>query len=413
MARQRPYPRLSLDSTPLRHVPYDPMTPTSTPSPYARHFDPPRAPSPALSTVSALTSASASAPDLPGPPARPKQKKQRLDNNDRKRICKFHDEHPNSRQEDIANEFGVERSTISKILKQKSKWLNTPDNVADRVAKHRPSKFPEIEDELTKWLEECAAKKIPTSDGAIRDKAKEVARALGISDDRFKASSGWVENFKSRQKLRAARWPVGIPGNNNTSSSGSSSNARLIDADPSSVLSPLNPSYRPELDSIPPERDDDMHADPETNLGISASAQGWSTHAQAQPSPLSAHSHGSGSSSSAHSMGGAAPSPMATQLDPHPHPHLSMPPLTTTLPVPVRVTQPRAPTPDYHSEYFNPAQQRIPTIAEAEDHIDALMLFLDVRAREGLITREEREALQSVKIALFQEGHQINPFTRD
>jgi hypothetical protein len=31
----------------------------------------------------------------------------------------------------------VERSTVSKILKQKSKWLNVPDGEEPHTAKHR------------------------------------------------------------------------------------------------------------------------------------------------------------------------------------------------------------------------------------------------------------------------------------
>jgi len=67
----------------------------------------------------------------------PKHRKQRLFNVDRKAICMFHQENPNMRQEDIAARYGVERSTISKILKQKTKWLNVPEGEELRVAKHR------------------------------------------------------------------------------------------------------------------------------------------------------------------------------------------------------------------------------------------------------------------------------------
>ncbi|KAH9038219.1 hypothetical protein EDB85DRAFT_528032 [Lactarius pseudohatsudake] len=49
-----------------------------------------------------------------------KPRKQRLFNHQRKEICLYHQENPGIRQEDIANKWGVERSTVSKILKQKS-----------------------------------------------------------------------------------------------------------------------------------------------------------------------------------------------------------------------------------------------------------------------------------------------------
>ena len=154
-----------------------------------------------------------------------KPRKQRLFNHQRKEICLYHQENPGIRQEDIANKWGVERSTVSKILKQKSKWLNVPDGEEPHTAKHRyapicgfmpypkhlsgshrPSKFPEIESELAKWLYECRDKKVQLTDSVIRNKAKEVAKQLQIPEDKFKASSGWVENFKHRHGIRRGQF---------------------------------------------------------------------------------------------------------------------------------------------------------------------------------------------------------------
>jgi hypothetical protein len=99
----------------------------------------------ALTSISSGTSAPNSqtfpAFALPSPPGavipRAKQRKQRLFNVDRKAICLYHQENPNARQEDIAARYGVERSTISKILKNKTKWMNVPEDEDMRVAKHR------------------------------------------------------------------------------------------------------------------------------------------------------------------------------------------------------------------------------------------------------------------------------------
>ena len=151
----------------LQSPTYHPMTPTSLSSPFPSYqpYDQPkstsgsnvnnqRSVSPALSNVSALTSvSSASGPvpqvsqpypafighKLPGnsSPGKGKQRKQRLCNVDRKAICLFHQDLPSARQEDIAAKFGVERSTISKILKNKNKWLNMPTTETERVSKHR------------------------------------------------------------------------------------------------------------------------------------------------------------------------------------------------------------------------------------------------------------------------------------
>ncbi|GAA5902242.1 hypothetical protein JCM5296_003961 [Sporobolomyces johnsonii] len=47
----------------------------------------------------------------------------KLSNADRKAICQFHLTHPNMKQDDIGAHFGFERSTISKTLKYKEKYL--------------------------------------------------------------------------------------------------------------------------------------------------------------------------------------------------------------------------------------------------------------------------------------------------
>lgn len=110
-----------------------------------------RSASPAMSVASALTSVSSSHsgqkghsfPPLPQPtnsiPDEPRQKfrKMRLFNGDRKRMCIEHLEHPEWKQEKLAKRFSVERSTVSKILKHKDKWMNVPDADINRVAKHR------------------------------------------------------------------------------------------------------------------------------------------------------------------------------------------------------------------------------------------------------------------------------------
>lgn len=61
----------------------------------------------------------------------------RLWSTDRKKICVFHRDNPGLKQEEIALHFGVERSTVSKILKEKDRWLNVRDDEKLEVAKWR------------------------------------------------------------------------------------------------------------------------------------------------------------------------------------------------------------------------------------------------------------------------------------
>ncbi|KIK69625.1 hypothetical protein GYMLUDRAFT_66925 [Collybiopsis luxurians FD-317 M1] len=172
---------------------------------------------------------------LPRAYSKPKARKQRLFNVDRKAICEFHLAHPGEKQEVIARQYGVERSTISKILKHKERWLSI--EVGDgpvggingpiRLAKHRPSKFPPVESEMLVWIREVSEKWYgclpepssnsydpqnpspvhgPLSDASLREKARAIARSHGITPEQFKASSGWVENFKHRHGIRNGFW---------------------------------------------------------------------------------------------------------------------------------------------------------------------------------------------------------------
>ncbi|KAG9102298.1 hypothetical protein FRC06_002143 [Ceratobasidium sp. 370] len=135
-------------------------------------------------------------------PIRRRAGKQRLDDARRKEICTYARDRPKARQEDIAMKYGVERSTISKILKNKDKWLTMDTHTRKPMpAKHRPSKFPEIETELLKWVKECQGSGIGITDTRIKVKARECAKEIGLPDGKFKASSGWIENFKVRNSL--------------------------------------------------------------------------------------------------------------------------------------------------------------------------------------------------------------------
>ncbi|SPC65476.1 uncharacterized protein UHOD_00631 [Ustilago sp. UG-2017b] len=134
-----------------------------------------------------------------------KQKK-KLRNIDRKMICDYSVAHPTVKQDAIANEFGIERSTVSKILKQKDKWLSIdPESGAARIAKHRAVKFPAVEDRLTSWVDELKARGEPIRDSTLRQEALRIARELGLGEDKFKASGGWIEKFRERNQIPKPR----------------------------------------------------------------------------------------------------------------------------------------------------------------------------------------------------------------
>ncbi|KZT64935.1 hypothetical protein DAEQUDRAFT_569951 [Daedalea quercina L-15889] len=56
------------------------------------------------------------------------------------------------------------------------------------------------------WLERVKDTGIVFTDAIIRAKAREFGDLLGLGEDKFKASSGWVENFKARQGIKKGKY---------------------------------------------------------------------------------------------------------------------------------------------------------------------------------------------------------------
>lgn len=130
------------------------------------------------------------------------KRKRKLLNLDRKLICDFQVANPDVKQDTIATKFGIERSTVSKILKQKDKWLKIdPSSDSAKIAKHRTAKFPEVEDRLTEWVSGMKKDGKAIHDVMIRQEALRIAKELGLTVDKFKASGGWIEKFRERNQL--------------------------------------------------------------------------------------------------------------------------------------------------------------------------------------------------------------------
>lgn len=274
---------------------------------------------------------------------------------------------------------------------------------------HRPSKFPEVEEELEKWLEECTQKNLTISDNAIRAQAKEIAKALGILEEKFKASAGWVENFKTRHHIRGGVWQgreVEIHGSR-----------LLMEGIGDPILSPLNPAFNSRAENCDlhissPAHDDDMDSQRsmvqeerdrlrinEQHIPASPSINGqssWVDHGNGIP-PAPPLSH---SSMSLHHQSDQPQSIPQSEPVTHIHSH------------------PNTDHPVHHEQY---AEQTVyypgstdpaplPTLAEAETAINTVITYLDT-ARRDLLLPEERQTLATIRYALFQEVNQI-PFDR-
>jgi len=457
---------------PVQLSPYHPGTPTSSYSPYehaARRsrtrsdstFDG-RGNSPASSSNSGRTPFSPRGADCSGradssreslaalkssKDREPKHHKHRLRDVDRKNICIYHHTHPNARQEDIGSVFGVERSTISKILKDKDRWLNISeeDESNEQTSKHRygpsyplltffissidflfyfvpyrPSKFPEVEEEMLKALQGWSDRSMNITDQLIRTRALEIATFLGISPEKFKGSSGWIENFKHRHDIKRGEWlkavrgPVvhryggsiaGVP------TPASVAAAAAVAAGASSGMPPtpvLMPYDQNRLDSASDSRPDAQanNRPPLPSWGSSHTPQhddGTSVETMVIDPALQ------GTSSSTQS---SANNSQQSLLDHHHEQHVQH----TLEPLSIQ----HSPTVSYSVDPFSgtsnslygpgvvpivsgPAPSPRPSLAQAEEAINTLIAYLDQDGRD-ILKEQERQTLTDIKCALFQHA---------
>ena len=90
---------------------------------------------------------------------------------------------------------------ISDILKAKDHWLAVDtDSYQAGLKRERKIPFPIIEEALTLWVENAIKANLIISDHILSTKALEFA--FICKEEKFKGSSGWVDNFKKRHNLK-------------------------------------------------------------------------------------------------------------------------------------------------------------------------------------------------------------------
>jgi hypothetical protein len=292
--------------------------------------------------------------------------------------------------------------------------------------KYRPSKFPEVEEQLVKWLVESKNNNTVLSDALIRSKAKETARNMHIPDDKFKASSGWVENFKHRQGIRGGVWHGD---GKNTKTARALGAGTFDDGGPSMVLFPLNPAF-----------DTDCIVEPQSGFGMkpegsSTSEMGRSrtnelahNSVHLQPStwqiPPDTSNTGDISMSSVRSLDqphlSSMHKPMSQQRLVQNNDGSTMHLEHVSISPPQHHVHEGDHSVMHHDSHHDASAtydesvglyQPVPSLAEAEDAINIVITFIDTDGC-GLLTDEERRNLDQIKRILFQAGSGV-PFDRE
>lgn len=216
------------------------------------------------------------------PPAQPQSTSRRtLTDNDRRRMCQYHEENPTVKQTEIGAMFGVERSTVSKVLRNKEKYLAQEDGSKSPIRRAK-GKFPDIERALTNWAMKHQQKGMQLTDQAIKDKARFFAASVGNPEASAKVNStSWLEKFKQKNQI----------GSGKGKKAATSSKSDLLDSPTTSGVSPVSPSALDPspLTRSPEDRKRDLRTDSPTIQG------GRLVHSKSTASLASAYSESASS----------------------------------------------------------------------------------------------------------------------
>ena len=113
-------------------------------------------------------------------------------------IIQYFDQNPNKSHTDIAKEFNCTRYVVIRALQNRTKFeAATQSSSSKRV---RKGEFPQLEEALFLWFKDVRSRNIPIDGPTLQQKGLEFANKLNLGDE-FKASDGWIDNFKKRYSI--------------------------------------------------------------------------------------------------------------------------------------------------------------------------------------------------------------------
>jgi|GraSoiStandDraft_36_1057302.scaffolds.fasta_scaffold45747_1 hypothetical protein len=118
-----------------------------------------------------------------------------LTNIQKKELCKYKADNPSKSYEEVGKKFGVGKSTVGDIIREKEKWLAVTESSTDANKKrNRGCEWPQLEEALAIWVNLANEANHTITGTILSQKAMQFAERLNIPD--FKSSQESI-NFLS------------------------------------------------------------------------------------------------------------------------------------------------------------------------------------------------------------------------
>ncbi|KFY24313.1 hypothetical protein V493_05319 [Pseudogymnoascus sp. VKM F-4281 (FW-2241)] len=118
-----------------------------------------------------------------------------LKDEERRRMCQYHVDNPSAKQAQIGDMFGVERSTVSKVLRQKEKYLS-PGEPSLLPSRRPKGKLQDVELTLSNWWDKERERGILPTRDEIREKAIKFATSISDQEGIQRANDDrWLDTF--------------------------------------------------------------------------------------------------------------------------------------------------------------------------------------------------------------------------
>ena len=105
---------------------------------------------------------------------------------------------------ELGDKFQLSIGAVSNILKRKCEYENDYHSNQNKKVKRKVKGdlSQSINDNVYEWFTAQRSKNIPISGPILQEYARKVAMDLDDSSDKFKASNGWLDRFRTRYNIQ-------------------------------------------------------------------------------------------------------------------------------------------------------------------------------------------------------------------